>query len=72
MALPFKFKSILKQNKTYGNSNILPCKNIIYKKSCTRNQNVSRYYNCVTNLKSQHKPKYHLSKILYKKRPIIT
>jgi hypothetical protein len=25
-ALPFTFKSISKQNKTYGNSNILPCK----------------------------------------------
>jgi hypothetical protein len=27
-------------------------------------QNPSRYYNSVTNLKVQHKPKYHLSKIL--------
>jgi len=38
--------------------------NIIYKKSSTRNQNASRYYNSVTNLKFQHKPKYHFSKIL--------
>jgi hypothetical protein len=30
-----------------------------------RNQNPSRYYyNSITNLKFQHKPKYHLSKIL--------
>jgi hypothetical protein len=29
-----------------------------------RNQNPSRYYNSVTILKLQHKPKYHLSKIL--------
>jgi hypothetical protein len=29
-----------------------------------RNQNPSRYYYSVTNLKFQHKPKYHLSKIL--------
>jgi hypothetical protein len=28
------------------------------------NQNPSRYYNCITNLKFEHKPKYHLSKIL--------
>jgi len=39
-------------------------KNIIFKKSSERNQNPSRYYNSVTNLKFQHKPKYHLSKIL--------
>jgi hypothetical protein len=32
---------------------------ISYKKG---NQNPSRYYNFVTNLKFQHKPKYHLSK----------
>jgi hypothetical protein len=34
------------------------------KKSSKRNQNPSRYYNSVTDLKFQHKPKYHLSKIL--------
>jgi hypothetical protein len=39
-------------------------KNIIFKKFSQRNQNPSRYYNYTTNLKSQHKPKYHLSKIL--------
>ncbi len=36
-------------------------------KSCKRNQNRSRYYNSITNLKFQHKPKYHLSKILISK-----
>jgi hypothetical protein len=38
-----------------------------------RNQNPSRYYNSITNLQFEHKPKYHLSKILIlkKKRPII-
>jgi len=36
-------------------------KNIVFKK----NQNPSRYYNSkITNLKFQHKPKYHLSKTL--------
>jgi hypothetical protein len=34
------------------------------KKSSKRNQYRLKYYNSVTNLKFQHKPKYHLSKIL--------
>jgi hypothetical protein len=56
------------QKKNYGNSNISPCKNIpIFKKSSKRNQNPSRYYNYVTNLKFQPNPKYHLSKILISK-----
>ncbi len=63
VALPFTWKSILMQKKNYGNSNIPPCKNIIFKKSSKRNQNPSRYYNSTTNCKFQHKPKYHLSKI---------
>jgi hypothetical protein len=32
VALPFTLKSILRQKKNYGNSNISPCKNIIFKK----------------------------------------
>jgi hypothetical protein len=32
MALPFKFKSTLSKKKNFGNSNISPSKNIIYKK----------------------------------------
>jgi hypothetical protein len=65
VALPFTLKSILRQKKNYENSNILPCKNIIFQKK-NQNQNPSRYYNSIiTNLKFQHKPKiYHLSKIL--------
>jgi hypothetical protein len=40
-------------------------KNITFpKKSSKRNQNPSKYHNSIiTNLKCQHKPKYHLSKI---------
>jgi hypothetical protein len=34
----------------------------LQKKSSKRNQNPSRYYNSITNLKFQHEPKYHLSK----------
>ncbi len=33
MALPFTLKSILRQKKNYGNSNISPCQNIILKKN---------------------------------------
>jgi hypothetical protein len=64
MALPFTLKSILGEKQNYENSNISPCKNRIFKKSSKRNQNPSRYCNSITNLKFQHKPKYHLSKIL--------
>jgi hypothetical protein len=35
--LPFTLKSILRQKKNYGNTNISPCKNIIFKKSSERN-----------------------------------
>jgi hypothetical protein len=39
--------------------------NLIFpKKSFKRNQNPSRYYNSITNLKFQSQPKYHLSKLL--------
>jgi hypothetical protein len=36
VALPFTFKSLVPQKKNYGNSNILPCKNIIFRKSSKR------------------------------------
>jgi hypothetical protein len=58
---------MLRQKKNYGNSNISPCQNIIFNKSSNRNQNPSTYHNSITNLKFQHKPKYHLSKILLSK-----
>jgi hypothetical protein len=32
VALPFTLKRILRQKENYGNSNISPCKNIIFKK----------------------------------------
>jgi hypothetical protein len=62
--LAITLKGILRQKKNCANSNISPCKNIIFKKSSKRSQNPSRYYNSITNLKFQHKPKYHISKIL--------
>jgi len=57
----------LNAKENYENSNISPCKTIIFKKVLLKNQNPSRHYNSITNLKFQHKPKYHLSKILRKK-----
>jgi hypothetical protein len=64
----------LKGKEELWNSNISPCKNIMFKKSSQRNQNPSRYYyNSITNLKFQHKPKYHFSKNpLVKNRPMMT
>jgi hypothetical protein len=38
-------KYLKAKKKHYGNSNISPCKNIIFKKSCKTDQNPSRYYN---------------------------
>jgi hypothetical protein len=64
VALSFTLKSILWQKKNYWNSIISLCKDIILKKSFKRNQNPSKYYNSITTLKYQHKPKYHLSKVL--------
>ncbi len=65
-------KSILRQTKNYGNKIISPCKNLNFQKSSKRNQNPSRYYNSMTNLKFQHKPNYHLfKKSSYKNRPVI-
>jgi hypothetical protein len=64
--LPFTLKSILRKKKNYENSDISPCKNIIFKKkSSERNpKSFKILYNSGTNLKFQHKAKYHLSKIL--------
>jgi hypothetical protein len=47
----FTSKSILRQKKKYVRSHISPCQNIIFKQSSKRNQNPSRYYNSITNLK---------------------
>jgi hypothetical protein len=50
-------KSISRKKKNYGKSNTSPCKNTIFKKPSKRNQNPSKHYISVTNLKFQHKPK---------------
>jgi hypothetical protein len=67
VALPFTLKKYLKvKEELWKLKYISPCKNIIFKKinPLKQNQNPSRYYyNSITNLKFQHKPKkYHLFK----------
>jgi hypothetical protein len=50
--LAIYIKKYLKAKEKFsGNSNISPCKNIIFQKSSKRNQNPSRYYNSIINLK---------------------
>jgi hypothetical protein len=72
MALPFTLKNILRQEKNYENSNISPCKNIIFQKSSKRNQNPSRYYNSITIFKFPTQTKIlSFKKSSYKNRPII-
>jgi hypothetical protein len=45
------------KEEIFENSNISPCKNYNLQKSSKRNENPSRYYNSITNLKFEHKPK---------------
>jgi hypothetical protein len=40
--LAIYIKNILKKKENHGNSNITPCKNIIFQKFSKRNQNPSR------------------------------
>jgi len=49
------------KKKNYGYSNIPPCKNLIFQKIYKKKKNPSRYHDSIiTNLKFQHKPKYHV------------
>jgi hypothetical protein len=38
---------LMQKKKNYENSNISPCKNIMFQKSSKRNQNPSKYYNSI-------------------------
>jgi len=71
VALPFTLKSILRQKKNYGNSNISPCKNRIFKKSSKRNQNPSKYHNSITNLKFSTQAKISSFKNPHIKRDLL-
>ncbi len=70
----FTLKSIVRQKENYGDSNISPCKTIIFKKSSKRNQNPSRYYynSMITNLEFNTSQNMIFKKSSYKNRPIIT
>ncbi len=69
MALPFTVQSIFRPKKEeLWKLKYFTMQKYNLQKSSKRNQNPSRYYyNSRTNLKFQHKPNYHLSKILIKK-----
>ncbi len=43
VALPFTFKSISRQKKNYGKSNISPCKNITFKKSSLKETKIFQH-----------------------------
>jgi hypothetical protein len=61
-------RHLKRQKKNHENSNISPCKNIIFKINPLKKETkiLQRSYNSIrTNLNFQHKPKYYyLSKIL--------
>jgi hypothetical protein len=69
VALPFTLKNMFMQKKNSENSNILPCKNVLIfiKKNPLKETKILQGIITLTNLKFQHKPKYHLSKILITK-----
>jgi hypothetical protein len=66
VAFPFTFKKNLNAKEELWKFKYFTMQkyNLPKEKSSRRNQNPSRYHNSITNLKFQHKPKYHLSKIL--------
>jgi hypothetical protein len=73
MALLFTFKSILRQKKNYENSNIFHhAKTKSSKNLLKETKNPSRYYNSITNLKFQHKPKYNPFRNLHIKINLLT
>jgi hypothetical protein len=58
VALPFTLKSILRQKKNYGNSNISPYKNIILKKSLKPKKKsfiILKLYNNLSQVSTQAK-----------------
>jgi hypothetical protein len=65
--LPIYIQTYSKAKQNLWKLKYFTMQDVIYNKSSTRNQHACRYYNSVTNLKFQHKPKYHLSKILISK-----
>jgi hypothetical protein len=69
-----RWKHILRRKKTYENSNISPCKNIIVKKYRLQETKILQdiiYNSIITNLEFQQKPKNIIfQNSSYKTRPI--
>jgi hypothetical protein len=71
--LAIYIKKCLKAKEELWKLEYFNMQNIIFQKSSKRNQNPSRYYNSVTNLKFQPQAKNIIfQKSSYKNRPIIT
>jgi len=64
MALPFKIKTYLRAKEELWKLKHFTMQKYNLQKILKKNQNPSTYENSITNLKFQHKPKYHVSKIL--------
>jgi hypothetical protein len=67
LTLSFTLRSILRQKEEeelWKFKYFTMQKYNLQKSPLERNQNLSEYHNSIANLKFQHKPKYHLSKIL--------
>jgi hypothetical protein len=65
MALPFTLKSISSPKKRIMKTQIFHHAKILSSKNpFKKTKKPSRYHSSITNLKFQHKPRYHLSKIL--------
>jgi hypothetical protein len=63
--LAIYIKKYLKaKEELWKNSNISPCKNIIFKKILLNKPKSFKISSSITNLKFQHKPEYHLSKMV--------
>jgi len=67
VALPFSI--LMQKKKNYGNSNISPCQNVVFKKSSKRNQNPSRYYNSITISNPNTSQNIIFQESSYKNRP---
>jgi hypothetical protein len=67
--LAIYIKKYLTEKEELWKFKYFTCKNIIFEKKnpSKRNKNPSRYHNVTTNLKFQHEPKCHLSKIVISK-----
>ncbi len=73
VALPFTLRSILRQKNTYGNSNISPCKNIIFKKTLYKKPKILQDIITLELISSFNTSQNIIfQKSSYQSRPIIT